>query len=97
MLQSLSGDFHSKPSVQAIQLIFLVTIALAMIVLTAYFVSETIKCDYQSRVTIGRLQMMSVLRVDSKWGGLLSMPSIFSPLTFFIITPLQLLKPELIT
>ena len=75
----------------------MVTNALALVILTACFVGKTTKCDYQNRVMIGRLQMMAVLRVDSKWGGLIATPSIFSPLTFFIITPLHLLKPELIT
>jgi hypothetical protein len=97
MLQSFSGDFSPKTSVQAVQLSFLATNALAMVLLTVHFVSETIKCDYSSRVIVGRLQMMSILRVDGKWGGLVSTPSIVSPLTFFIITPLQLLKPELVT
>lgn len=48
MLQSLYGNFSTIKSVLIMQLVFLVTNALASVLFTVYFVNETIKKDYES-------------------------------------------------
>lgn len=41
--------------------------------------------------------MMSILRIDDTWGGLIATPSLFTPISFFLWNPIILIGPKQMT